>query len=60
MDTHKHCIFCGISIPAKDMFCSAKCQETFTGQKQKVVKSQRIMVVALALIFALAVYLNLR
>ncbi len=60
MDTHKHCMYCGINIPPKEVFCSVKCQDTFTGQRQKVVKIQRIMILALVLIFGLIVYLNLR
>jgi len=59
-DTHKHCTYCGISIPAKEVFCSGKCQEMFTSQKQKAVKAQRAMILVLAMIFVMALYLNLR
>ncbi len=60
MDAHKHCMYCGINIPSKEVFCSAKCQDIFTGQRQKVVKIQRVMILALALVFILAIYQNLR
>lgn len=60
MDAHKHCMYCGINIPPKEVFCSAKCQDTFTSQRQKAVKTQRVMILALVLIFALGIFLNVR
>ena len=59
-NTHKHCMYCGISIPPKEVFCSEKCQYLFASQRQRAVKIQRGMILALALIFTLVIYLNLR
>lgn len=59
-NTHKHCMYCGISIPPKEVFCSEKCQYLFTSQRQRAVKIQRVMILALLLILALALFLNLR
>jgi predicted nucleic acid-binding Zn ribbon protein len=60
IDTHKHCMYCGINIPPKEVFCSEKCQEAFTSQRQKVVKIQRFMILALSLVLTLVIFLNLR
>lgn len=60
MDTHKHCMYCGINIPPKEVFCSARCQDDFASQRQKAVNIQRIMVLLLFFVFVLAVFFNLR
>ncbi|MEE8401468.1 MAG: DUF2116 family Zn-ribbon domain-containing protein [Candidatus Hydrothermarchaeaceae archaeon] len=60
MDAHKHCMYCGINIPLKEVFCSAKCQDTFTSQRQKAVKTQRVMILALSLVLAFVIFFNLR
>jgi predicted nucleic acid-binding Zn ribbon protein len=53
-------MYCGISIPPKEVFCSGKCRETFTSQRQKALRNQRFMILFIAVIFALGIYLNLR
>ncbi len=59
-EVHKHCMYCGINIPPKEVFCSMKCQDTFTNQRQKAVKAQRMTILAFVLIIALSVVANLR
>jgi predicted nucleic acid-binding Zn ribbon protein len=59
IEAHKHCAYCGINIPPKEVFCSAICQETLAGHRQRAVRAQR-MVAALFLVLALAILLGLR
>lgn len=57
---HKHCMYCGMNMSSDDAFCSGRCQDTYESQKQRMVKTERVMLVALLLIFVLAVMFNLR
>jgi predicted nucleic acid-binding Zn ribbon protein len=40
MERHRHCINCGVSIPANEYFCSKKCELEFAGRRKKALLLQ--------------------
>ncbi|MHA1729632.1 MAG: DUF2116 family Zn-ribbon domain-containing protein [Promethearchaeota archaeon] len=49
-DDHRHCLTCGISIPADKEYCSMECKDKYKGYEKKKSRSNYFQIAFMVII----------